>query len=170
MAFDFIGLVKSVAPVIASALGGPLAGAAVSFLAGKFGTENTLDAVKQALSGMTGEQLVEMKKLDLEFQEHMAELGIKLDELQIGVNTEEAKSESVFVAGARPAIMWIGAFALAYASILEPLLRFTATVGFNYTGTYPEIDTNITMQVLFGILGLGAMRSFDKHTVVTNSK
>ena len=29
-------------------------------------------------------------------------------------------------------------------------------------GSFPTIDTDITMQVLLGILGLGAMRSYDK--------
>ena len=34
--------------------------------------------------------------------------------------------------------------------------------GFGYAGDFPVIDTDITMQVLFGILGLGAYRSFEK--------
>lgn len=81
---------------------------------------------------------------------------------QLAINTEEAKSESVFVAGWRPAVGWIGALGLGYAAIFEPLGRFLASVVFGYTGDFPVIDTNITMQVLFGILGLGAMRSYDK--------
>lgn len=81
---------------------------------------------------------------------------------QIAVNVEEAKSGSVFVAGWRPMCGWTGAIGLAYAAILEPLGRFVAQVGFGYTGTFPVIDTTITMQVLFGILGLGAFRSIEK--------
>lgn len=81
---------------------------------------------------------------------------------QIKVNKEEAKSTSWFVAGGRPAVMWICASALAYASIIEPIARFTAKVMFAYTGDFPVIDTDITLQILFGILGLGAYRSVEK--------
>lgn len=81
---------------------------------------------------------------------------------QIAVNIEEAKSTNWFVSGWRPAVGWIGAFSLGYAAILEPLIRFTATVGFGYKGAFPILDSNITMQILFGILGLGAYRTVEK--------
>ena len=81
---------------------------------------------------------------------------------QLDVNIEEAKSSNRFVAGWRPACGWVGAAGLAYSAILEPLARFVAAVGFGYAGVFPLLDTTITMQILFGLLGLGAMRSFDK--------
>ena len=87
---------------------------------------------------------------------------------QVDINKEEAKSTSVFVAGARPFIMWVCGFAFAYASILEPILRFSTKVWFDYAGDFPVIDTNLTMQVLFGILGLGVMRSYDKKAGTSN--
>jgi len=77
------------------------------------------------------------------------------------INLEEAKSESLFVSGWRPAVGWCGALALFYCAILEPILTLVASL-YGYTGTFPAIDTTITMQLLFGILGLGAYRSFDK--------
>jgi hypothetical protein len=86
----------------------------------------------------------------------------QLQLVQIEVNKVEAGSSSLFTSGWRPFIGWICGFALAYCSILEPLLRFIANVLFGYAGTFPAIDTDITMQVLLGILGLGAMRSYDK--------
>lgn len=81
---------------------------------------------------------------------------------QLEINKVEAASESFFVAGGRPFVIWIGGFSLAYAAILEPLLRFVAAVGFGYTGTFPAINTDITLQILGGLLGIGAMRSYDK--------
>lgn len=81
---------------------------------------------------------------------------------QIVVNQEEAKSDNWFVSGWRPACGWIGAFGLGYAAILEPMIRFVAKVGFGYTGAFPVLDTSITMQILFGILGLGAYRAYEK--------
>jgi hypothetical protein len=80
---------------------------------------------------------------------------------QTDINKVEAASGSVFVAGWRPFCGWVGGLGLAYAAILEPLLRLIATLN-GYTGSFPQIDTTITMQILFGLLGLGAMRSFDK--------
>ena len=80
---------------------------------------------------------------------------------QTDINKVEAASSSVFVSGWRPFCGWVGGLGLAYAAILEPLLRLIATL-YGYTGEFPAIDTTITMQSLFGLLGLGAMRSFDK--------
>jgi hypothetical protein len=85
---------------------------------------------------------------------------------QLAINQEEAKSPSVFVAGARPFILWVCGVAFAYCSIVEPVARFVATVVFHYAGAYPAIDTNLTLQVLGGLLGLGALRSWDKKNGV----
>ena len=80
---------------------------------------------------------------------------------QTDINKVEAASSSLFVAGWRPFVGWVGGFGLAYAAIIEPFMRFVATMS-GYTGSFPAIDTTITMQILFGLLGLGAMRSYDK--------
>lgn len=85
---------------------------------------------------------------------------------QLDINKVEAASESLFVSGPRPFVIWVGGFSLAYAAILEPLLRFTAAVAFGYTGQFPAIDTTITLQVLGGLLGLGYLRSADKKAGV----
>ena len=153
-------------PAIGSFLGGPaggLVGSGIEWLAGKLGaSDKTVEGIKQTLSGMTADQLVQLKQMDIDFQKFCLENDIKLQMLQIGVNTEEAKSSSMFVAGWRPAVGWIGASALAYSAILEPFIRFIAAVWFGYKGVFPIIDSNITMQILFGMLGIGAMRSYDK--------
>lgn len=106
-------------------------------------------------------------KLELLKMEQAGELAILAAETdlakgQLEVNKVEAASSSVFVAGGRPFVLWVCGFALAYASILEPMGRFAAAVMFGYTGAFPVIDTTITLQVLLGLLGLGAMRSYDK--------
>ena len=81
---------------------------------------------------------------------------------QVEINKVEAASPSLFVSGGRPFVIWVCAFALAYASVIEPIARFVAKVGFGYDGDFPVIDTELTMQVLVGVLGLGAYRSFEK--------
>lgn len=97
-----------------------------------------------------------------------AEVSLMLG--QIEINKAEAQHPSVFVAGARPAVMWIGAFGLAYAAIIEPIARFVARVICDYSGEFPALDTTITMQVLFGILGLGAYRTFEKTKEVQTDR
>ncbi len=105
-------------------------------------------------------EAAEKAKRDLAAELQSQEFAIML--AQIDVNKEEAKSESVFVAGWRPFVGWIGAFGLGYAAILDPFMRFISSVIFAYKGVFPAVDTSITMQILFGILGLGALRSYDK--------
>ena len=102
----------------------------------------------------------EKAKLEMAAALQAQEFSIQIE--QIKVNANEANSTNWFVAGARPAIMWVCGFALAYAAVFEPIARFVAKVMFGYIGDFPVIDTTLTMQVLFGILGLGAFRSVEK--------
>lgn len=161
---SFLDIIAAVAPTIASCLGGPLAGAAVGFIAKHIGLPATATQadVQQAMSGMTGEQVASLKLAEIEFKQHLADNNIAIDMGNIGTNTAEASSESIFVAGWRPFVGWVCGLGLGYVAIFEPLIRFVATVGFHYVGSYPIIDTTLTMQVLLGLLGMGAMRSYDK--------
>ena len=104
-------------------------------------------------------QAADAKLKLLELQQN-GELAIMT--AQTDINKEEAKSTNWFVAGARPFILWICGFAMLYCTLIEPILRFVATVLFGYSGSFPVIDSNFTMQVMFGILGLGAYRSYEK--------
>jgi hypothetical protein len=66
------------------------------------------------------------------------------------------------VAGWRPFVGWVCGFSLAYAAVFEPFINWVAQVGFGYTGAFPKLDTEITKQILFAMLGIGIMRSYDK--------
>jgi hypothetical protein len=98
-------------------------------------------------------------------EQKMAELVVsgELQKIagQLAINQEEAKSDSMFVAGWRPFVGWVCGAALAYVAILEPVVRFVALAA-GYAGKFPVIDTTITMQVLFGMLGLGGLRTAEK--------
>jgi len=48
---DLFGLLKGIAPTLATAVAGPLGGAAVSALAAKFGVSDSVEAVAKAISG-----------------------------------------------------------------------------------------------------------------------
>jgi len=108
------------------------------------------------------EKALEMQKAQQAFDLEIAKLESQALTNQTDINKIEANNPSVFVSGWRPFVGWICAFALAYVGILEPMIRFVAEVMFGYKGSFPVIDSTITMQVLLGMLGLSGMRSFDK--------
>jgi hypothetical protein len=81
---------------------------------------------------------------------------------QIEVNKIEAAHKSLFVAGWRPACGWVCISALAYSTIISPILGIWFTV--------PVVDTSLLTTVLMGMLGLGAMRTFEKTKGVSREK
>lgn len=156
---DIADAVK-LAPAIFGFLGGPaggLAGAAIEWLAGQLGaTDKTQESIKSALINADP---IRMKELDLDFQKFCLQNGIQLQLAQIGVNTEEAKSTNWFVAGGRPYIVWVCGTGLAYQVILAPILN-----GILGISRFPSIDLGTLSQLLVGILGLGALRTYEKYT------
>lgn len=112
--------------------------------------------------------LEEQGKLTAALTEMQNQYAIILN--QIEVNKVEAASPSFFVAGWRPFIGWTCGAGLAYVSLIEPVSRFIAVVIFAYTGTFPVISTEITLQILMGMLGLGAQRSYEKAKGVDTKK
>lgn len=127
-----------------------------------------LDAVVGGLIGTVGKVADDLftsdeERMRAELDSYNAETG-RLQG-QVDINKIEAAHTSLLVAGWRPFIGWICGIAFAYAAIFEPLMRFVSAVMFGYSGAFPAIDTMLTLQILFGILGLGVMRSFDKKKV-----
>lgn len=106
----------------------------------------------------------QLELLKMQQAGELAQLAAETDlaKLQIQTNIEESKSTNWWVAGWRPAIGWVCGAGLAYAALVEPFARFAAKVWFGYTGDFPIIDTDLTLQILMGMLGLGAMRSVEK--------
>ena len=83
------------------------------------------------------------------------------DLAQIGVNANEAKSDSIFVAGWRPFIGWVCGFALAYTYILVPFISFGFQVSGKPLPKLPALDANL-WELMFGMLGMAGLRSFEK--------
>jgi len=80
---------------------------------------------------------------------------------QIKVNEEEAKSENLFKSGWRPAIGWICVFGLFYNFVLYNILLW-AVATFNLQITPPALMSDILMELVFAMLGLGSLRTFEK--------
>ena len=140
----------------------------MNWLATLFGSGDTVKTVGTTLEKLftnddAREKALEMQKAQQAYDLELAKLDLQTLTTQTDTNKIEAANPSLFVSGWRPFVGWVCAFALAYVSILEPIVRFIAQVGFHYTGEFPHIDTTITMQILLGRLGLGTLRSFDKY-------
>ena len=79
-------LIGSVAPTIATALGGPVAGMAVKAISGAlFGHDGaSKDDIMTALANPTGDQLAALKKIDADFAVQMKSLDIDLERIAAG--------------------------------------------------------------------------------------
>jgi len=62
---ELLGLVKNIAPSIATALGSPLAGMAVTALAQRFGVEDEVEAVTKAIKA-DPEAAIKLKQLEID--------------------------------------------------------------------------------------------------------
>ena len=80
---------------------------------------------------------------------------------QIEANTQQAKHPSLFVAGARPAIMWICALGLLTQFFIMPIAEW-ATAIWMPDISLPKLATGELMTLTLSLLGLGGMRSFEK--------
>ena len=81
---------------------------------------------------------------------------------QLEGNKVEAAHKSLFVAGWRPSIGWCCSLGLLYHVLIAPIAGIWVEV--------PEIDSSLLMTTMTGMLGLGAMRSYEKTKGVSREK
>ena len=82
---DILNTLKTLAPTVASALAGPMAGAAVSALGGVFGQDKpTLKTLTDVISSaqMTPEQVAQIKQLEMAYQQEEQERQFKYADLE----------------------------------------------------------------------------------------
>lgn len=80
---------------------------------------------------------------------------------QLKVNEEEAKSDGVFKGGWRPAIGWTCAGGLFYQLLARPVLGWAAQNLWGWS-LPPSLEMDTLGTIVFGMLGLGAYRTFEK--------
>ena len=81
---------------------------------------------------------------------------------QLAVNAVEAAHKSLFVAGWRPFVGWISGIGLLYNVLIAQVLGIWFKV--------PEVDPSLLTPILMGMLGMGAMRSYEKTKNVAREK
>lgn len=136
---DFI---KTIAPLLGTALGSPLAGVAVSFIADKLGLEDkTVEAVTKAVSDgkLNADQIVMLKQAELDFKKF----------------TETNKIDVMKVAAADRADA--RAMMVATKAKTPAALTYIITIGFfGVLGAmfkYPEIKESAPLMIMLGSLG-----------------
>lgn len=103
---------KQVAPTVATALGGPLAGMAVSVISKAIGVEP--DKVQDMISSnkLNAEQVAQLKMAEIELQRQAQDLGLNFEKLAV----DDRKSAREMQATTR--------------SMMPPILAGVVTVGF----------------------------------------
>jgi hypothetical protein len=108
----------------------------------------------------------EKAKAELEIKNQLMQAAIQESQNQAEINKNEASHSSVFVAGWRPAIGWVCAFGFAWQFALLPLTNWIITLA-GVSVLLPELDTESLYSLTMGMLGMGALRSFEKWKGVT---
>lgn len=106
----------------------------------------------------------------------LMEMQVQLLLKQADINLKEAEHKSLFVAGWRPFIGWVGGFGLFWQFVCYPMLcwiwawarpTYTDAVGqIILIPVPPVLDTTVLMTLITGMLGVGIMRSVDKRNGV----
>lgn len=107
---NWLDTLKSLAPTLATAFGGPLAGAAVTALGGVLGiSEPTQDKISRLFADgqLTAEHLAEIRKLELDYQNQEKERGFKFAELEFR-DRDSARAMATATHSVTPSILtWI---------------------------------------------------------------
>lgn len=79
---------------------------------------------------------------------------------QIEVNKVEAEAD-LFRGGWRPFVGWVCAVGLAVQFVLSPILTWVSLL-FGFGVQFPVLDMSVLLTLLFGMLGLGTLRTKEK--------
>ena len=125
--------------------------------------EKLIDPISNILDKFVADKDLKQKlEHELKTELHRANMA------QIEVNKEQAKHSSLFVSGARPAIMWVCCLGLFWSFFLAPFLNWLIIV----TGSdvsLPTIQTEGLLTLTLSLLGLGGYRSFEKFKGVARN-
>jgi hypothetical protein len=127
--------------------------------------------IAESVIGVAGKVLdkfVEDKDLKTKLEAELSQQLVSLDLAQAQANIEQAKHPSIFVSGARPAIMWVCCFALAWQFIFAPILSWGFALWYPVV-VLPTLETQALMTLLMSLLGLGGMRTAEKWKGVARS-
>ena len=94
-----------------------------------------------------------------EFKQLEADLQLALG--QVEINKIEAASDDPFKSGWRPFIGWVCGAGFATQFVVGPWGTWIAALN-DHPVAFPSMDMATMMPLLFGMLGLGAFRTYEK--------
>jgi len=127
--------------------------------------------IAESVIGVAGKVLdkfVEDKDLKTKLEAELKSQVISLDLAQAQANIEQARHPSLFVAGARPSIMWVCCFGLAWQFVLQPIAVWIIAMTHS-TLALPLIPTEGLISLTIALLGLSASRSAEKFRGVARN-
>jgi len=136
---------KALAPLLGTALGGPLGGAAASFIADKLGIqEKTIEAVSEVLNSgkMSADQIASLKIAEIEFRKFLETNKIELAKLDVE-DRSSARAREIAVKDWVPGLLAL-LLTFGFFGVLTYMLQF---------GT-PEKGGDALL-VMLGSLGTG---------------
>lgn len=174
---DWIKAIFSVAPTVATALGTPLAGAAISAIGSVLGmSEPTKDKIAKAFTDgqIKPEDMVKIRQLEIEFQTHESDMGFKYAELAAKQEEAAAKDRT----DARALLKATGSYVPAILTFGITAGYFTVLIGMMLK-QFAVADSQVMLMML-GQLGtawgvtiafwFGTTRnSQEKTTLLANS-
>ena len=111
---------------------------------------------------------LEMLKLQQAGEFKEMELAFESAKAQMKINEIEAANQNVFVSGWRPAVGWVCVAAYCYNYVAMPLIVWFATWYDKAAPSMITLDTGELTTLLFGMLGIGTLRTFEKVKNVAN--
>lgn len=101
------------------------------------------------------------QRAELEMQAKLMEYAAQQANAQAEINTAEASNPNVWVSGARPFILWTCGVSFAFAYVVAPIVVWIGAL----TGKVlplPQFDKDLMTTLMYALLGLGSMRTFEK--------
>lgn len=101
-------------------------------------------------------------KIQAELSMKLMDMEATMAKAQTEINQVEAGSSNIFVAGWRPCVGWVCATAFAWQFVIQPFFSFAYTLYTKQPAPVVALDHDALNTVLFGLLGLGGFRSWEK--------
>lgn len=135
-----------------------------------------LDGVAKVIGVLKGKNSPEalaaaaqLEQMQNQFSSEFQLAQIQQVTAQIEVDKTEAASSSTFVAGWRPFIGWICGIGLGYQFIGRPIFQAITDMAGKHVA-WQALDIGTLLTLLGGMLGFGAMRSYDKSQGTANGQ
>tara|TARA_R110000803_G_scaffold19620_3_gene51253 strand:- start:2024 stop:2395 length:372 start_codon:yes stop_codon:yes gene_type:complete len=100
------------------------------------------------------DKFVSDKDLKLKLESDLISSITEIDKAQAQINLQDAKSSSLFQSMWRPTLCWVLVLSFSLQYFFSPILAI-------FDIDIPQADMSVMMPVLFGVLGLGTLRTYE---------